>query len=74
MCAKLSEVFFAFFKDFVPVPNYSVVNKVNFGMPYKPHKAKVVLNKNKKIFWTEKDTEEVIHKLESVPMVYPKLC
>ena len=35
-------------------------------MPYKPHKAKVALNKNKKIFWTEKDTEEMIHKLESV--------
>lgn len=36
-------------------------------MPYKLHKAKVVLKKNKKIFWTEKDIEEVIQKLESVP-------
>lgn len=36
-------------------------------MPYKLHKAKVVLKKNKKISWTEKDIEEVIQKLESVP-------
>ena len=36
-------------------------------MSSKIHKAKVVLHKKKKIFWTEKDTEEAIHKLESVP-------
>ena len=61
------KLFLLSLKDFVPVPNYSVVNKINFSMPYKLHKAKVVLKKNKKIFWTEKDIEEVIQKLESVP-------
>lgn len=36
-------------------------------MSCKIHEAKIVLSKKKKIFWTEKDTEEMIHKLESVP-------
>ena len=44
------KLFLLSLKDFVPVPNYSVVNKINFSMPYKLHKAKVVLKKNKKIY------------------------
>ena len=33
----------------------------------KPKKAKIILNKKRKCFWTEEHIQEALHELDSVP-------